>query len=614
MKSVNDKLLEVNLTTREIRTLPVRADYRKNYLGGKGLALRVLYDYLEPGIDPLSSQNVIAFMTGPLSGTGSPSSDKFVVVTKSPLTGIMASSSCGGSFGFKLKKAGYDGLIVKGSSELPVYVSISSSKVDILKADGVWGLTTKDAQTKIARDKEGCVVIGPAGENLVRFACIRSDDRFAGRCGTGSVMGSKKLKGIIVEGNSACKAADPNRMRETVRICQERISSSPVTGGSLVYLGTPSWVNVCNEFNILPTKNFTLGRFDKAEQISGEFIREHYFHSNAGCHGCAVRCGRNLQLRGRQYRCPEYAGIAALGSNLLIGDIEEVIELNELCNELGMDVISTGNVLGLAMELREKGLLKCHAEFGNPQSAKDMIREIAFREGLGQELGQGVQWFSEKNGYQEYALHIKGLEMTTHDPRGIFGDALAYATANRGACHLSGNTFASDLIYGLLDPLSSQGKPEWVRFTQDAMDFVNSMIICSFITMPLFMEDPVTKKIPLSVKKFFSRNFPVLSLKFSSIDIFLNLLSSALGSHFTKKECLDVGERTFNLERVMNVREGISCKDDEIPPRMLRESLPNNGTIPIPIKEMLKRYYKIRQWDNNGIPTRSKLTQLDIPH
>ncbi|MDD1638365.1 MAG: aldehyde ferredoxin oxidoreductase C-terminal domain-containing protein, partial [Methylococcaceae bacterium] len=198
--------------------------------------------------------------------------------------------------------------------------------------------------------------------------------------------------------------------------------------------------------------------------------------------------------------------------------------------------------------------------------------------------------------------------------RGIFGDALAYATANRGACHLSGNTFATDLLYGLLDPLSSQGKPEWVRFTQDAMDFVNSMIICSFITMPLFMEDPVSKKIPLSVKKFFSRNFPELSLKFSSIDIFLNLLSSALGEHFTKKECLGVGERTFNLERLMNVREGISYKDDEIPRRMLEEPLPDNGATPIPIKAMLKRYYKIRQWDDNGIPTRAKLTQLGIPH
>jgi aldehyde:ferredoxin oxidoreductase len=614
MKSVHDILLDINLSTRDVKTIPVKDDYRKHYLGGKGLALRVLYDYIEPGIDPLSSQNVIAFMTGPLSGTGAPSTDKFVVVTKSPLTGIMASSSCGGSFGYKLKRAGYDGLIVRGASETPVYVSVSNERVEIFKADAMWGLTTKDTQTKIARSEEGCVVIGPAGENLVRYACIRSDDRFAGRCGTGAVMGSKKLKGIVINGNTACKVADPNRMRETVRICKERISISPVTGGTLSYLGTPSWVNLCNEFNILPTKNFTMGRFEKAEQISGEFIREHYFHSNAGCHGCSVRCGRNLQLRGRQYRCPEYAGIAALGSNLLIGDVEEVIELNELCNELGLDVISTGNVLGLVMELQEKGLLTYRAEFGDPQSAKDIIYQIAFREGLGQELGQGVQWFSEKNGYQEYALHIKGLEMTTHDPRGIFGDALAYATANRGACHLSGNTFATDLIYGLLDPLSSQGKPEWVRFTQDAMDFVNSMIICSFITMPLFMEDPVAKKIPLSVKKFFSRTFPELSLKFSSIDIFLNLLSSALGGHFTKKECLDVGERTFNLERLMNVREGISSKDDTIPQRMLQEPLSNNGTIQIPIQQMIKRYYKLRQWDANGIPTKAKLTQLSIPH
>jgi aldehyde:ferredoxin oxidoreductase len=612
MKSVREQLLDIDLTTKKIKVVPVKDDYRKYYLGGKGLALRVLYDYLEVGIDPLSSLNVIVFMTGPLSGTGAPSSEKFEIVTKSPLTGIMVSSSCGGSFGNKLKRAGYDGLIIRGCSESPVYLDIDNSKTEILKADTIWTLTTEATQKRIASNQDGAVVIGPAGENLVKYACIRSGDRFAGRAGCGAVMGSKKLKAIVVRGTQQITVADRNRFKETVKVCKERIKKSPVTGGSLAYLGTPSWVNVCNEFNILPTKHFTFGKFDKAEQISGEYIREHYFDKNSGCHGCLVQCGSYLSVNKKQFRCPEYAGIAALGSNLMIGDVEQVIELNELCNQLGMDVISTGVVLAYAMELQEKGISNTSLTFGNFQSVKEMIIKIANQDGLGADLSKGVRWYAEKCGGKKYALHIKGLEMTTHDPRAIFGDALAYATANRGACHLSGNTFATDLIYGLMNPLSVQGKPEWVKFTQDAMDFINSLILCSFITMPLFMEEPMIKKIPLSIRRFLAQHFPAVSLRFSNMDLFLDLLSGALGERFTKKQCLKIGERIFNFERMMNVREGISARDDKIPPRMLEEDLPGNGKGKIPIEKMLKRYYKLRNWEGNGIPSKDKLRQLDI--
>jgi aldehyde:ferredoxin oxidoreductase len=612
MKSVRDQLLDVDLTTKKIKVVPVKNEYRKHYLGGKGLALRVLYDYLEVGIDPLSPRNVIVFMTGPLSGTGAPSADKFEVVTKSPLTGIMVSSSCGGSFGYQLKRAGYDGLIVRGSSDVPVYIYIDSNKVEILEAGSLWALTTEEAQKRIKQGNEGVVVIGPAGENLVKYACIRSGDRFAGRAGCGAVMGSKKLKAVVVRGSQHVTVTDKNRLKETVKVCKERITKSPVTGGSLAYLGTPSWVNVCNEFNMLPTRHFTFGSFDRAEQISGEFIRENYFDSNTGCHGCSVRCGSYLILNTKQFRCPEYAGIAALGSNLMIGDVEQVIELNELCNQLGMDVISTGVILAYAMELQERGIINASLAFGDFQSAKEMIFKIAYQDGLGANLSQGVRWYSEECGGKKYALHIKGLEMTTHDPRAIFGDALAYATANRGACHLSGNTFATDLIYGLMDPLSVKGKPEWVKFTQDAMDFINSIVLCSFITMPLFMEEPLVKKIPLAIRRFLAQNLPTFALRFSNIDLFLNLLSGALGEGFTKKQCLTIGERIFNLERMMNVREGISSKDDQIPQRMLEEDLPGIGKVKIPIEKMLKRYYKLRNWEENGIPTKEKLKQLNI--
>lgn len=612
MKSVWDTVLDIDLSTFGVKKIPVTPEYRKLYLGGKGLAVRFLYDHLEPGIDALSSKNVLIFMTGPLSGTGAPSADKFVVVTKSPLTGITVSSSCGGSFGFYLKRSGYDGVIVRGRAASPSYISISNQEISILDAQHLWGLTTEAVNNTIDKNHQGSVVIGPAGENLVKYACIRSGDRFAGRCGTGAVMGSKNLKGIFVGGTQKITVMNNRQFKKTVLTCKEMISGSHVTGAALASLGTPCWINLCNEFNILPTKNFSKGRFDNAEQISGEYIREHYFHKNTGCHGCMIKCGKELRVNGTLYRSPEYAGIAALGSNLMIGDATQVIALNDLCNQLGMDVISTGVVLSYCMELEEKGLADFGLSFGNAEHVSEMIRNIAYQKGAGQELSQGVRRLSEKYGGKEFALHSKGLEMTTHDPRGIFGDALGYATANRGACHLSGNTFATDLLYGLMNPLSIKGKPEWVKFTQDAMDFVNSMILCSFITIPLFMEDPSLKKIPLSVRKFMSQNLPGIATKFSNIDIFLNLLSESTGKEYTKKECLQLGERVFNLERIINIREGIDHHADTLPYRMSNEVLPESDFKQIPLERMLTRYYKIRQWDTNGIPSLKKLRQLRI--
>jgi aldehyde:ferredoxin oxidoreductase len=614
MKSVWNTVLDIDLNTSAVKRIPVTLEYRKLYLGGKGLAVRLLYDHLEPGIDALSSKNVLIFMTGPLSGTGAPSADKFVVVTKSPLTGIAASSSCGGSFGYHLKRAGYDGLLVRGKAPSPVFINITEEQIKIESAQHLWGLETNQTLHNIAKKNEGAVVIGPAGENMVRYACVRSDDRFAGRGGAGAVMGSKNLKAIVVHGSKCLKVDDRYRFKQAVLDCKDRIKKSPLTGQSLSEYGTPAWVNLSNEFNILPTKNFFFGRFDNAEQISGEYIREHYFDSHTGCHGCFVKCGKLLRLKGTVFRSPEYGGISALGSNLMISKAEEVILLNDLCNRLGLDVISTGVVLGFCMEMHEKGLLDFNLRFGNADSAYQAIENIAYQKKNGRELSNGVRWLSEQYGGKEFALHGKGLEMTQHDPRGIFGDGLAYATANRGACHLSGNTFATDLLYGLMDPHSIKGKPEWVKFTQDAMDFINSLILCSFITIPLFLEDPSLKIIPLKIRKLIAENFPGLSTKFSNVDLFLNLLSAATGVRFFKKDCLEIGERIFNLERLINVREGIDARHDTLPYRICEEVLPDSTDGPIPLKKLLSQYYKIRDWDHNGIPMDKKLHELRIAY
>jgi len=446
----NNQVLDVDLTSQAIRVLEISEDERRLYIGGKGLALKLLHDHIKPGIDPLSPDNILVMMTGPTAGTPSPAGGRFTVMSKSPLTGIFAASYVGGRFGISLKKSGYDGIMIRGKSDTPVYISIVNSQVTINDASQSWGMDTLDFQE--SRKEEGdWVVIGPAGENLVKFSVIASDKRVAGRCGMGAVMGSKNLKGIVAKGNQKVVVADPERFKKALEIARKKVRAHDNTGRRLRELGTAQNVKAFGNASIMPVKNFSKSSFEKLEDISAEKIRDNHKIRNHGCPGCSIQCGRIGKFNNRELISPEYETIALMGSNLMVGDLNLIADWNDRLNRLGLDSISTGGVIGFAMELSEKGMLKTDLKFGDPSNITQTIEDIAYRRGLGDELADGVKRLSEKYGGKDFANHVKGLEVAGYDPRGCTGQGLGYATANCGATHLSGATHAVES-----DPLGGE--------------------------------------------------------------------------------------------------------------------------------------------------------------
>ncbi len=392
--AVNNQVLSVDLSTKDISTIEIPDRMRREYLGGKGLALKLIYDNIKQGIDPLSPDNLLVMMSGPTAGTPSPAGGRFVVVCKSPLTGIFASSYVGGPFGLSLKKSGYDGIIVKGKSDKPVSIRIDNDDVSIFDVSDSWGMDTYDFQDK-HKSKGDWVVIGPAGEHLVKYSVLVSGKRVAGRCGLGAVMGSKNLKGIVASGKRKIIAGDQEKLKKALKIARKKVLAHDNTGRKLQELGTAQNVRIFGETAIMPVRNFSKPSFDNLEEISGEKIRDHHKIKNHGCTGCPIKCGRTGKFKNREIISPEYETIALMGSNLMIGDISQIALWNEKLNRLGLDSISTGGVIGFAMELTEKGMLRSDLTFGDPECSEDTISDIAYRRGLGNELAEGVNRFSQ---------------------------------------------------------------------------------------------------------------------------------------------------------------------------------------------------------------------------
>ncbi len=609
---VNEAILLVDLSSKETEILNIPHKWRKEYLGGKGLVLRFLHDLIPSNTPPLSPENVLIIMTGPLTGTPAPASSKFAVITKSPLTGLVCTSICGGPFGLSLKRAGYDGIIIKGRAENPVIIIIDEENVKIEEAHRLWGLDTFKTQ-ELLSEKGDSVVIGPAGENMVHFACIFSGHRVAGRGGMGAVMGSKKLKAVVTKGNKRMKLYDPKGLKKVLERTTKWIDRNFVTGkeGLFRLFGTPILVNINSQFNILPTKNFSKGEFKDAFNISGKMIKNRYYVKNTGCKGCRIRCGRYIKIGDKTVTSPEYESIALLGSNLGLSNFEHVSELNQLCNRLGLDTISTGNVLGFCMELNEKGFMESGIRFGEFRGLKDVILNIAHKNGQGKDMSLGVRALSEKYGGREFAMHVKGLELPGYDPRGCFGQGLGYATNGRGGCHLGDYIYGWERIIGLTDPHSIKEKPHLVVFAQNLFSAENSSIWCSFTTFAYLMEERLIRFAPRPILKFFIHNFPSLALRFTSIKTYPEILNHILGTSITQKEFLEIGERVFNLERGLNLKEGLSGNDDNLPERFFRA----NGSpeyMGIPLKEMLPHYYKLRRWNQDGIPESNLLKALNL--
>lgn len=583
-------VVDVNLTTGSVIWKDLQEDVAEKFVGGRGYGVKILYDELEKGIDALGEKNILVFATGPLTGSSAPTSGRFSVVTKSPLTNTVFDANSGGFFGQRLKACGLDALILRGRSSSPVYLSVKDMDLEILGADDLWGKDTHETRSILLSrhgSGSGVACIGPAGENLVKLAAIMNDDdRAAARGGVGAVMGSKMLKAIVASGTAKTKISDPESFSFVVSECRKLLEQNPVTDKALPRFGTAVLTNLMNELNILPTKNFTIPSFVHANEISGESIREKILVRQRACFNCSIACGRVTKTGKKQGEGPEYETVYALGSDCLVGNLEDVAEANYLCNELGIDTISMGGTIATAMELHEKGFLHEEIEWGDGKKVKKLIELTARREGIGADLAEGSKRLAEKYGCPELAIQVKGLEFPGYDPRGTKGMGLAYATSNRGACHLRSYMVGVEVL-GFpkrIDRLSSVNKAGLCIVQQNLNSAMDTLVLCRFTSYAL------------------------------DEDHYARLLSKATGLTYKPEDFLLLGERIWNLERLFNLREGFSRKDDTLPKRFLEEPLSDGSTKGqvVELEHMLDEYYIFRGWDEEGRPKARKLEQLGI--
>ncbi len=626
-KGYTGKILDINLTTGVIGEYPLSDEDRKKFLGGRFVSTKILWDELKPGTDPMSSDNLLIVMTSPLTGTGAPSTSRYDISSKSPLTGAIGHSNSGGSFGIHLKRAGWDGIVIRGKAEKPVYLDIDQDNIQIKSADHLWGMNTKEAQEALG--KGGKMVIGPAGENLVKYAIIVSGERIHGRTGMGTVMGSKNLKGIVAKGKKKIELDQTDRFRSGVKKWVKRLRNHPATGDLLPRLGTANFVKILNEKNALPTRNFSSSSFSRANNISGERLADEFLIKNFGCVSCPIKCGRVVELDGKQIKGPEYEIICLMGSNLEIDDMKAIIRWNYELDLMGVDTITVGNVLGFAAELNGKGMWDNGIEFGKKDNISEIIHDITYRKGIGDDLAEGVKSLSEKYGGKEFAAHSKGLEIAGYEPRAAAGHALGYATANRGACHLDGGYMIYFEIISpiTLDPQHYKSKPSWTILDQNLLAAISAGGNCLFTSwtfIPNFAYKlPNMKITSMAVSKILTYTWFLITLllKTPPFMIKFNLpmlphskvIQLATGMKMNFGLFARAGERGYNLERLFNLREGIRKDKDTLAKRFTDVPLQKgNEKSKVPLKQMLPKYYKLRGWDKNGIPTQKTLDKLDL--
>lgn len=620
------KVLMVDLTTRHTKEYPWSDRDREQYLGGKIMAAKILYDNIMDSIDALSPENLLVITTGPLSGTGAPSSSRFNISTISPLTGFIASSNCGGNFGMALKKAGYDALIIAGRSESKVWIEIEDDKVSFHDAENLWGRKTSETQ-QLLGGKTGKIVIGPAGENLVRFAAIVSEERVAGRAGAGAVMGSKNLKAVTASGTRMVEARDREKLKGINKRWVASLRKHPLTGVQLPRLGTAGLLSSMNVRKMLATRNYKFGQFKDFEKISGEYLAEKHLIRNKGCVTCPIQCARVVEVDGKEVKGPEVETLGLLGSNIENSSIELILKWNYELDELGMDTITTGSTIGFAMELNEKGLWDNGLVFGHTDNLSQVFEDIAYRRGIGDVLAEGSKRVSERYGGKEYAIHSKGLELAAYEPRGAVGQGLGYAVSNRGGCHLNGGYLVVLEGLGLnMDPYTSKSKAALTMLFQDLMEAVSAGGSCLFTTysmLPAALINKPNSLLTRLVNKLLEHSGLAVGLanKFPEAVLPLNLpmiphtyaLEAATGMKMSLGKLKRIGERGYNLERLMNIRLGLTQGDDSLPDRLILElQNPNDSRTRVPLEEMKGKYYRSRGWDTAGIPKKEKLSGLGL--
>jgi len=574
-----NRLARVDLTESKVNYESIGEKILKDFIGGRGLGARLLVDEIVPDFDPLED-NVLIFASGPLTGTSVPTSGRFSVSSKSPLTGTIADSNVGGSIGKEFKRSGFDAMIIEGKAEEPVKLEIDEGDIEIIETD-LWGEETGECLDKL--DGESAV-IGPAGENEVLYSSIVTDGfRVFGRGGMGAVMGSKNLKAVSVKGSKDVPVHDEELLKKHVRKAVSKISSSPVTSRGLKKFGTPILVNLLTWLGMFSKKNFQEpAEENEAEEISGERMKDEIVEQHEGCYACPIRCGLKTETEEKKGKGPEYESVWALGSNIDNFELEDVTELNYRCNELGLDTISTGGTLACAMEMAEKGVWSKLEGFD--EDAEELIDNIACEEGVGEELARGSKRLCEKYGC-DLSMTVKGMELPAYDPRGAAGQALSFATSNRGGCHLRGYMIGEE-IFGvpkLFDRFKTSGKSQLVKRSQERNAYIDSLIVCKFSAFALD-------------ENFYSR-----------------FIQDVTGLEYTVSDLHRVGERIYNLEREFNVKAGFDRKDDHLPKRF-HEPLEKGGSADnvFDISSMLDEYYEMMGWNEEGKPREEKLKELKI--
>ena len=583
------KILEIDLTSLTHRTYPLDMELAHLFIGGRGLGARLLWDLVGPDVDPLSPENVLIFAAGPLTATGYQTSNRFSVTTKSPLTGTILDANSGGFWGMQFKKSGHDAMIIRGSADRPVWMEIKGNEILFHDASDLWGGRVRRITALLGQNnnRRNVLCIGPAGENLSCIAAIMNDgERSLARGGPGAVMGAKKLKAIVVEGVDRPEIEDQERFKFMLYESRKLLAASPLTSQALPEFGTAVMMNIVNNIGALPTRNHQQTQFEEAEAISGEALTEKYLVKNASCWACPIGCTRVSRTEKVEGEGPEFETTWAFGAQCGIGDLEAIIEANSLCNDLGIDTISVGSTIACAMELSEKGYLDSDLRFGRADLLGRCIEDMAYRRGLGAELADGSLRLAERHGHPELSMSVKGLEMPAYDPRGMQGQGLLYATSNRGGCHMRGNMLGPEVLGlpKLIDRFQVQGKSSFVILHQNAAAAIDSLVVCKFTNLGVADE-------------YFAR-----------------VLSAVTGVHYATGDLIRVGERVWNLERLYNLREGFTRKDDTLPPRLLNEAPtegPSQGWV-VKLEPMLKEYYRGRGWDEPGVPTPKKLGELEL--
>ena len=610
------KVLRVNLSDGTCASEPLNMEWAHEYLGQRGLATKYLVEETDPKVDPLSPDNKMIFATGPLTGTAAPTSGRWSVLCKSPLTGAIACSNSGGFFGAELKNAGWDMVIFEGASPNPVYLDIKNDQAELKDASDLWGKRVWDAEKELIErsgDSDSRVAsIGPAGENGNLFSAVVNDlDRAAGRSGVGAVMGSKNLKAVICRGTVGVKVNDPMAFMQAVSSSNKILEENAVTGEGLPTYGTQVLMNVINEIGASPTHNARDVQFEGAKNISAEAMAapresdgEANLVSNHACFGCPISCARRSKMDPNnpliadkeRYQVTsgglEYEAAWALGNATGVDDLEALTYCNFLCNDYGMDPISLGSTIAAAMELYEVGAISdaetggVELKFGNTDALVKMVEAAGTGEGFGKEIGQGSKRLCEKYGKPELSMTVKGQEFPAYDPRAIQGMGLTYATSNRGACHLRSYTVASEVL-GIpekTDPHVADGKAGLVKAFQDLTAAVDSSGTCIFTTFALGADDIAPE------------------------------VDAACEGDWSTENMLKAGERIWNMERLYNIEAGFTGADDNLPQRLLKDAAktgPAEGLVN-KLDEMLPAYYAERGWDADGVPTADTRARLNL--